>query len=402
MLCDRDLPNLWLTPPGLYGAMTAPLRIAICLSGQPRTWRHCAASLRQLFAGHDVQFYLHSWADVPDDTRSEMQAVYAPRQAVFESMPDFSFEQADLLARFPVVPPINCFGMAYGMQRSLRMALDDDASYDLIVRARYDSLFDGTLSFAHPLPAALFVPFWPDEAGYDDQFAIGTPAAMAVYAAFCDWLRSPQLSSHKPGWFRPEQGLYHHLGATLGHDHIQLIRPRMKLLRPTQAGLPYDEVGEDIFHQIHKQSDTHDFAAQVGLMAQDGGANIQPLMQIRAEHAALQTALAAMTDAQQRVYLHGSWRDHVALLDQLLCQLTPPPVDVERARIYTAIYLNMKRHNPNMDGYRIALQLISPFDADRTIARTWQAEHPDDARAVAEDQALWNSLKVLGALIQPA
>ena len=46
------------------------MRIALCLSGQPRTWRHTWRTAFDFFAGHAVDVFIHTWEETdPADLR---------------------------------------------------------------------------------------------------------------------------------------------------------------------------------------------------------------------------------------------------------------------------------------------------------------------------------------------
>lgn len=225
------------------------MRIALCLSGQPRTWRWTHESLAAYFAGHEVDVFLHTWREGDPAELEALVDVYAPRAWRFEERPLFVEEKRLLAARFPTRPPLTIFDMFHSVAQSLALAAESGVAYDLVVRARFDALFDGTWPGEVPAEGQLIVPdVYPDPSGCTDQFAVGRPAEMRVYGAMGAWLGRTIGAMSGGQWLRPEPVMRHYLEKASGLTVVQ--RPiAMKLCRDEQAGLPFAQLADDpLFH----------------------------------------------------------------------------------------------------------------------------------------------------------
>jgi hypothetical protein len=240
------------------------MRIALCLSGQPRTWRSTQASLTAFFAGHELDVFLHTWREGDPAELEALAAAYAPRASRIEARPPFLEAKRRLAELFPVRPVFTMFDMFHSIGASLTLVAPSDA-YDLVVRARFDAMFDGTWSGEVPGEGEVIVPdVYPDPTGCTDQLAIGRPAEMMAYGGLGAWLPGA-LDSLAQGqvaagrWLRPEPATRHYLETVCG---LRILgRPiAMKLCRETQAGLPFAALAEDPLFHAAKHEEWESFA----------------------------------------------------------------------------------------------------------------------------------------------
>jgi hypothetical protein len=221
------------------------MRIALCLSGQPRTWRRTRESLMAFFAGHELDVFLHTWREGDPAEIAALQAAYAPRALKVEERPLFVAEKRLLAANFPVRPPLTVFDMLHSVAASLALAAQSGETYDLVVRARFDALFQGRWTGGPPGEGELVLPDdYPDAASCNDQFAIGRPAEMAAYGALASWFPGA-LTGLRGEWLRPEALLRSYLEAVCSL-RLRLTPIAMRLLR---EGGPDDAAEDDpLFH----------------------------------------------------------------------------------------------------------------------------------------------------------
>ena len=224
------------------------MRIALCLSGQPRTWRATRASLAAFFAGHEVDVFLHTWREGDPAELEALVAAYAPRDHRIEDRPLFLAEKRALAERFPFRPPLTLIDMLHSLAESLALAAAAAPAYDLIVRARFDALFDGVWSGEAPASGEIVVPDdFPSPAGCNDQFAIGAPAEMAAYGGLGRWF-ADVLPQARGEALQPEVLLRGYLEEICG---LRLARRpvAMRLLRPADVAKTFAEVADDpLFH----------------------------------------------------------------------------------------------------------------------------------------------------------
>lgn len=229
------------------------LKIAVCLSGQPRSMVHCLDSLQRFFYGHDVSFFCHAWTGQADS------ASLSPLGNVFisesESPDTFEFEHLAIKQyglkdfgkgiKVPYVSP-NVFPMWYGVQQaylSLQNHEVNPESFDLICRMRYDNFWIGQfdsedLKFTDNM--LLIDRNYNEHGGYGDQFAIGTPAAMAKYLNIYNWLTSDFLKGGYSDNCFPEVMLRDYLD----HCDIKVHEEDfgLRLLRDDYVGLAPQDI----------------------------------------------------------------------------------------------------------------------------------------------------------------
>ncbi|MDB5466098.1 MAG: hypothetical protein JWQ46_860 [Phenylobacterium sp.] len=229
------------------------MRIAVCLSGQPRTWRFTRDSLFAFFAGHEMDVFLHTWREGDPAELEALEAAYSPRATRFEARPAFVDAKRLMAAHFPIRPPLSVLDMFYAVARSLELALTQvSAPYDLVVRARYDALFDGLWSGEAPEPGALIIPdSFPYDSGCNDQLAIGSPTDMAAYGGLSAWLPGA-LERDKGDGFCPEIVVRNYLELVC-RLRVDLRPIAMRLLREAQAGLPFAAIVDDPLFHAEKQ-----------------------------------------------------------------------------------------------------------------------------------------------------
>jgi hypothetical protein len=238
------------------------MRVALCLSGQPRTWRSTRASLATFFAGHELDVFLHTWREGDPAELEALVAAYAPRGWRIEPRPLFVEAKRLMAERFPTRPPLTTFDMFHSVAESLKLVAECGETYDLVVRARFDALFDGGWSGEIPPIGGVIVPdLYPEPGSCTDQFALGGPAEMQAYGGMGDWLQTAIGGMSGGDWFRPEPVLQHYLESVRGLTVADRPIP-MKLLREDQAGLPFAAVSDDPLFHAAKHAAWADFAQQ--------------------------------------------------------------------------------------------------------------------------------------------
>jgi hypothetical protein len=137
------------------------MRLAICLSGQPRTWRYTHESLFKFFDGHELDIFIHTWDDVEASELEAIRSAYSPRVIVQGARPLFLDEKRAMAARFPESPPLSIFDMFHSVAASVALALEASKSpqpdYDLICRTRFDTIYDGRWRGEPPPKGAIAV-----------------------------------------------------------------------------------------------------------------------------------------------------------------------------------------------------------------------------------------------------
>lgn len=228
------------------------LRIAVCLSGQPRSLVNCLDSLRRFFHGHEVTYFCHSWQGQTDPKllvplgRFYFSETTPPETSDFErrAIQQYGLKDFNNGVKVPYVSP-NVFPMWNGIQQaylSINKHQTEAGQFDLICRMRYDNFWVGQFDiedFNFSDDCVVIDRNYNGYGGYGDQFAIGSPRAMAKYFNLYDWLISDFLRGGYPDKCFPEVILGNYLkdsGLSVVEEDFGL-----RLLRDDYVGMsPHD------------------------------------------------------------------------------------------------------------------------------------------------------------------
>jgi hypothetical protein len=375
------------------------MRLAICLSGQPRTWRSTHETLFNFFDGHELDVFIHTWDEVDEAELQAIRLAYRPRVVAQSPRPLFLEDKRAMAMRFPVSPPLTILDMFHTMAASISLALEASAAapkaYDLICRTRFDTIYDGRWRGEAPPQGAIAVQtgeFEP-EGGCNDQFALGEPDVMRMYAGVTAWLPTG-IATLPPPCFRPEIALQAYL---LDVCALPIHRERfaLTLLREYQLGRPFAKLRDDTFHHVRKREDWEAFAKTH--MAPDITAKLDfrhygrlPLM--------LDRWLLAKPPEVRGAVLTGDWTDRIVAIDRLLHGETGGLMDADRHRmirlIHAALINRMARDEP-MGLESFIVHAVSANEQNMKRALNWALE--DETRLDALD-AILNRLPTLGAV----
>ena len=134
-------------------------RIAVCFSGQLRTWRSCVDSWHNILLHNgrndNVDVFCHMWdyntyPNCVDNTQEskeidrseidELLKILKPKKFLIESKKDFVPYQENQAITQP-----GFLSQFYGIMRAARMKkeyeIENDIMYDVVVRSRYDALY---------------------------------------------------------------------------------------------------------------------------------------------------------------------------------------------------------------------------------------------------------------------
>jgi hypothetical protein len=365
------------------------MRIALCLSGQPRTWRATCASLAAFFAGHEVDVFLHTWREGDPGELAAVVEAYRPRAHLIEERPLFVREKRLLAERFPTRPPLTVFDMFHSAAQSLALAAQPGhGAYDAVVRARFDAMFDGAWSGEAPGEGELELPdLYPEPSGVTDQFAIGRMAEMQAYGAIGAWLPTvlPEL---RGGWFRPEAALKFYLQEACGLS-LKLRPIAMRLLREGQVGLPFAALADDPLFHAEKHEAWAAFAADrfpdVAAQADFDHVARTPLALDRA----FSEWLAARSPAEGAELLRAPWPQRIRAVDAFIAGqaggLAELDDDSYRAvRLICAMLLQRMDRREPMTLESFLVHALSANISDMRRAADWGDGNPEELGRLAE------------------
>lgn len=201
-----------------------PLKIAICLSGEPRTWEKCADSIVKFFSSeiHTFTFFGHAWLDstfykenqpivAHDKTElaEKMQAIIPFKKLVLSEKTILDFSDNEYIPGLQPIEfskmmnanskkPQNYAHMSYSIMMANELKqqyeFENDMRFDLVVRARHDLCYEPESKFEdflteEPLPTALYCEnyYFPNECylpQISDIFYWGNSRIMDVVDGF--------------------------------------------------------------------------------------------------------------------------------------------------------------------------------------------------------------------------
>lgn len=377
--------------------MSAKPKLAVCLSGQPRTWRHCLASQERLLQNFDVDYYLHNWDECSAVDQVELMTAYAPVTGVFEARPDFSAQQRALIQVFPKNPLVHVFDMAYGVKRALELAFEAKRPYDYYARMRYDLLFEGVLDPSELVTNAIHTFDWGHPSCTDDMFAMGTKTQMRTYAGFYDWIVPDQIDREPyDGLFKPERALRVYLDSHNQTTSILKSAGR-KLLRPRMVGRDYGTVRDDIFGQVEKHNiidarireiTTPDDISQVVFYHpyRDG-------LPVHAMQDRIRAVCAMWTEEERQMLFFGPWQDRLRLAERIytlaFAQVCDPNTlsreAILHARLMATVLLSQMDLSIPLDHFGVVLTSLSFERVDGVMSEQWISAHPIEAAGLLVD-----------------
>lgn len=172
------------------------MRIAVCLSGQPRTVRTCWPALKACFRDYETDWFFSTWDDPVHHTLLHEQLIAPGEMAAYEFVaePDFRLQEERILRAFAdTFPDFFILSQWYGVMRVLALreqwAQLHQVEHALVVRCRFDLALDFDhfgQALTHFRPDAVHM-FTASTGGYD-QFCYGSPQVMRALLDFPGWL----------------------------------------------------------------------------------------------------------------------------------------------------------------------------------------------------------------------
>lgn len=153
-----------------------PYKIAVCLSGEPRTWKSCANNILEFYKSnvHDIMFFGHTWTESAYSKENthyniEQHEVY-DKKLLYSDMKscinycDLLIEDKNLICIEPEPYVISFDECSFGLQKaanlvnpnvyvhmsySIMMAnwlktkyeIENEMRFDLVIRARHDNFY---------------------------------------------------------------------------------------------------------------------------------------------------------------------------------------------------------------------------------------------------------------------
>lgn len=129
------------------------MRIAICISGQPRNFKQSYTSLKKYFLDkYDCDIYFHSWKtplfestnfgggnhqyQLNEEDYNELVELYQPKNYILEQ--PIVFDASGYQCPIWRYPLNTILSMYYSVYKSFSLCKQSNTEYDLIIRTRFD------------------------------------------------------------------------------------------------------------------------------------------------------------------------------------------------------------------------------------------------------------------------
>ena len=177
------------------------MRIAICLNGQPRSWRSCFPNwMEKIQSQGQVDFFFHMWdyntlpsilashnggIKIEDDpiSNTEKQNIIDtlnPKKYIFESRKPISYWNCDLLVdkQFGNWTAEQFYSLYYVSLLKREYEMENRFTYDVVLRVRTDLWFDQPFTIEPPIPNHMY----SSHCSYDVKYNVYRVGDIFYYA----------------------------------------------------------------------------------------------------------------------------------------------------------------------------------------------------------------------------
>jgi hypothetical protein len=180
------------------------MRIALCFSGQPRTFEECFPYIEDNLIKANPQFEFDMIGYFNSDKSIEFLEKYPFKSLVIEPdkpLPNLSYQDNKYTINYPPRSKAVYFQL-YAIQKvnNLRKLHEQENGfeYDYIVRIRPDFKYLTEVNLDFIKNDIIYLPIENDHFGYNDRFAIGSREVMEVYMNRFDfWMKQhPEIINY--------------------------------------------------------------------------------------------------------------------------------------------------------------------------------------------------------------
>lgn len=163
------------------------MKIALCLSGQPRSFeKGFEYHKKNLLDHYDVDVFIHTWRDNNDDQLEQLMKLYNPTATMVESPLSEDYDTLYKNTPNPIAhPPRYTVSMLYSMYKSCELKIVNEVetkqNYDWVVKSRTDYALNVKIPFEELEKGKVYIPncrMVPERDFGNDQFAFGDSEVM--------------------------------------------------------------------------------------------------------------------------------------------------------------------------------------------------------------------------------
>lgn len=183
------------------------MKIALCFSGQPRTFEECFSYVKENLIESNPQHEFDLIASFNSDSELSWASEYdfkALEVIDFNkdiNLPNLTYQDNKYTINYPPRAKVT-FYQLFGIKQvnELRKSyeLKNNIQYDYIVRMRPDFKFLTEVDLSNLTSDKIYIPVEHDHFGYNDRFAIGSRNLMDVYMSRLDfWMEQhPEIINY--------------------------------------------------------------------------------------------------------------------------------------------------------------------------------------------------------------
>jgi len=223
------------------------MKVALCFSGQLRDLHETKNFWTELIKKYDIDVYASFW-DIENkelgDTIKEFEQIYNPKRLEIERYDIFKSTTQNIASSYIESPTgiapqfqqsskdFGQLSMYYKIWRANLLSKQLDIEYDVVIRARIDTVLDENFEIQKnnylnlPIGIGNAVAF-PNSDGFNDCFAYGTPKIMDYYSFV--FLQAMEYLSKGHYLFPPEHVLLVHFSKV--HIPVRFFKNYMMISR---------------------------------------------------------------------------------------------------------------------------------------------------------------------------
>lgn len=235
------------------------MRVAVQISGAPRTILHCAKNIQETLQQYNPDYYLLLWND--DLSEEEQKAIVAEFKHVFFCFlhtKDFSYLRDKRYTDGRYYEPGNVVSQAYSWKLCNDFRHSTNIVYDIVIRMRPDIKFIACPSLTDNYPTIqgrnILVPNHSNFSGTNDQVAIGNPCVIDAYCDCFNYIirsnkfimrqnRYSKITTENYIWIAPE----YFLRCNLEERHVAIIKTpfEYRIIREAYINTPLTDIPQD-------------------------------------------------------------------------------------------------------------------------------------------------------------
>lgn len=172
-------------------------KIAVCFSGQTRTFDKTCDSIFQSFSGLDVDYFFSTWHSSCENNEQLLSTFSARginlKSFEFITEPNFLVHEKNIAKSYlESFPDFYILNQWYGVERAISLVTDIEEiecfKYDVIIRCRFDLLTNFSFSDVASLSKEDCINIVPAGTGGSDQYIFGDRDLMVVLKGIRKWL----------------------------------------------------------------------------------------------------------------------------------------------------------------------------------------------------------------------